>query len=148
MKFRFILLILTLTFLSCDSIEELSLVGQPDVKIRGFENGELALDLLLKIHNPNSRSFKVKNAKFTIAVDDSKVANSSMDKAISIKANSTEVYAFPMKVKLNGDDINLGMLLSTLFKKQIHLKIDGDIKAGSFFISQKFPIEWEENVSL
>lgn len=148
MKFRYIYFILSLVFLSCDSIQELSLVGQPDVKVRGFEKGELALDLLLKINNPNDRTFKVKDADFSIMVNGSKVGSSKMDNSITINGNSTEVYAFPMKIKLNGEELSLNMLLSTFIQKQIHLKVDGSIKAGSFLITQKFPVEWEENVSL
>jgi LEA14-like dessication related protein len=148
MKYKYLFLFLILPFLSCDSIEELSLVGQPDVKVKGFEKGELVLDLILKINNPNDRSFKVKDANFSIHVNGSKVGSSKMDKTISIQANSTEEYAFPMKVKLNGEDLSLGMLLNTFLKKQILLQVDGSIKAGSFLITQKFPVEWEENVSL
>lgn len=148
MKFRYIYFILSLVFLSCDSIEELSLVGQPDVKVRAFEKGELALDLLLKINNPNDRTFKVKDADFSIMVNGSEVGSSKMDNSITINGNSTEVYAFPMKIKLNGEELSLNMLLSTFIQKQIHLKVNGAIKAGSFLITQKFPVEWEENVSL
>jgi len=134
--------------LSCDTIEELNLVGQPEVKVRGFDNGTIMLDLLLEINNPNARNFHVKKADFSLFLNGAAVGNSNLDKGIIIKANSSKTYAFPMKVKLRSEELSLSSLLGTLFKKQMRLKIEGDIKAGSFFISQKFPLVWEENISL
>lgn len=148
MKIYHLLLLFVLTFISCDGIEELSMVGSPDVKIRGFSKGEIELDLIVKIENPNSRSFKVKKASFEVYVNGAKVANSSMSETIIIKANSTDKYFFPMKVKLEGKELSISMLLNTFLNKNIELRVDGNIKAGSFFINQKFPVEWEENISL
>lgn len=148
MKLSSLLLIFTLFLSSCDSFEDLSLVGQPDVKIKGINNGEIELDLLLRIKNPNSRSFKVKDASFAIYVNDANLGNSKMGKNITIDGNSTKEYAFPMKVKLNGEDLSLNLIFSTILQKQIKLRVDGHIKAGTFLINQKFPVEWEENVSL
>lgn len=148
MNIKYLLLVFTLIFFSCDGIEELSLVGRPDVKVRGFSKGEIELDLILKIENPNDRSFKVKKADFVIYVNEANLGSSSMSNSITIKANSTDEYVFPMKVKLNGKDLSFNLLLNTIFQNQIKLRVDGTIKAGSFFINQKFPVEWEENVSL
>ena len=148
MKIYKLFLILSITLLSCDAIEELNLVGQPDVKVRGCDKGEIMLDLLLEINNPNSRSFRVKKADFSIFINDASVGDSHLENSILIKANSSETYAFPMKVKLKAEELSLSSLLGTLFKKQMRLKIEGDIKAGSFAISQKFPVVWEEIISL
>lgn len=148
MKFTYLLLFFTLVLSGCDGYEELSLVGQPDVKIKGVNNGTIELDLILRIENPNSRSFKVKDANFSIYVNDANLGNSKMDKNITIEGNSTKEYAFPMQVKLNGEDFSLGLIFSTIFQKQVKLRVDGHIKAGAFLINQKFPVEWEENISL
>jgi LEA14-like dessication related protein len=148
MKIYKLVLILSITLLSCDAIEELNLVGQPEVKVRGFDNGEIMLDLLLEINNPNSRSFKVKKANFSIFLNGASVGDSHLENTIKINANSSKTYAFPMKVKLKAEELSLSSLLGTLFNKQMRLKIEGDIKAGSLFITQKFPVLWEENISL
>jgi LEA14-like dessication related protein len=148
MKIYQLILILSIALISCDNIEELNLVGQPQVKVRGFDDGAVMLDLLLEINNPNARTFRVKKADFNIFLNGAAVGNSHLDKAISIKANSSKTYAFPMKIKLKSEELSLSSLLGTLFKKQMRLKVEGDIKAGSLFISQKFPVVWEESISL
>ena len=66
----------------------------------------------------------------------------------TINANSSKTYAFPMKIKLKAEELSLSSLLGSLFKKQMRLKVEGDVKAGSFPISQNFPVLWEENISL
>lgn len=148
MKIYKLVLFLSITLLSCDAIEDLNLVGQPEVKVRGFDNGEIMLDLLLEINNPNSRSFRVKKANFSIFLNGAAVGNSHLDNSITINANSSKTYAFPMKIKLKAEELSLSSLLGSLFKKQMRLKVEGDVKAGSFPISQNFPVLWEENISL
>lgn len=118
------------------------------MKVKGIKDGGIALDLILKIHNPNSRSFKVKKATFDIYVDNANVGKSTMNNAIKIEANSTNEYVFPMIVKLNGENLSLGLILNTVFQKKILLKIDGTIKAGTILINQSFEVDWEEEISL
>jgi LEA14-like dessication related protein len=148
MKLYPFLLLIVFTFISCDGFEELNIVGNPDVKIRGINKGEIELDLIVKIENPNARSFKVKKASFEVYVNGAKVAHSTMSNAIVIQANTTDRYFFPMKVKLEGKEFSISMLLNTFINQNIELKVDGTIKAGSFFINQKFPVQWEENIRL
>lgn len=71
-----------------------------------------------------------------------------MTEHIKIDANSTKEYRFPMAVKLNGKDLSFSLILNTVFQKTIHLKIDGNIRAGNLFINQRFPVIWEDEVSL
>ena len=148
MRIYFLFLLSLLFLTSCTGIEDLSMQGQPDVRIKGLKKGEIELDLIVQITNPNSQSFKVKDASFDIYVNDQKMGHSKMVESIKIDGNSTKEYAFPMAVKLNGEDLSLSLILTTLFQKRIKLKLDGSIKAGNLFINQRFPVEWEDNVSL
>jgi len=148
MRIYILFLFSLLSLISCNSIEDLSIKGQPEVRFKGLNKGEIELDLMVQISNPNSQSFKVKEASFDIYVNDQKMGRSKMIESIKIEGNSTKEYAFPMAVKLNGEDLSLSLVLNTLFQKRIKLKIDGNIKAGNFFINQRFPVEWEDNVNL
>jgi LEA14-like dessication related protein len=148
MRIHILFLFSLLFLISCNSIEDLSMKGQPEVRFKGLNKGEIELDLMVQITNPNSQSFKVKDASFDIYVNDQKMGQSKMVESIKIEGNSTKEYAFPMSVKLNGEDLSLSLVLNTLFQKRIKLKIDGSIKAGNFFINQRFPVEWEDNVNL
>ena len=148
MRVYFLLIISVFVLVSCNGFEELTMQGQPDVNIKGIGSDGIALELVVTINNPNSRSFKVKQASFDIFVNDNNVGNTQMSKAIKIEANSTEEYTFPMNVKLNGEDLSINLILSTIFQSRIKLRIKGDVKAGSFLINQSFPVDWEENVSL
>ena len=134
--------------MSCGIYEDLSLIGGPDVEIKGLKDGKIELDLLLTIKNPNSQSFTVKDASFEIHLNDQLIGHSTMNGKRKIKANSTAQYAFPMEIKLDGKDLSLGLLLGSIFQSRINLKIEGDIKAGTIFYNQRFPVEFEERISL
>ena len=71
-----------------------------------------------------------------------------MNKAIKIDGNSIKEYIFPVKVKLGGEDLSLGLLLGGLFKSSLNLKVEGEVKAGTFLINQNFPVEWEDRIKL
>lgn len=143
------MLILSLLVLnSCSNFEELTLRSEPDIKVKGINDGLIELDLIAIIENPNSQSFKVKNADFDIYLNDSKIGHSSMKKAIKIEGNSTKEYTFPVKVKLGDENLSLGLLLGGLFSNSFDLKVKGKVKAGSFLVNQSFPVEWEDQVKL
>jgi LEA14-like dessication related protein len=148
MRIYHFLLLALLVLVSCDGIEDLQLQSQPEVEFKGMNKGSLELDLIVQITNPNKQSFKVKNAAFEIFVNDQNVGSTSMTDQIKINGNSTEEYRFPMAVKLNGKDLSFSLILNTVFQKTIHLKIDGNIRAGNLFINQRFPVIWEDEVSL
>ena len=133
---------------SCSNFEDLSLRSSPDIKIRGLKDGMIEMDLIAIIENPNSQSFKVKNATFDIYLNGSHIGKSTMNEGIKIKANSTQEYTFPVKVKLGSQDLSLGSLLGGLFQSSLNLKVEGEVKAGSFLINQRFPVEWEDRVKL
>lgn len=122
--------------------------SQPDIKIRGLKDGMVEIDLIAIIENPNSQSFKVKNATFDIYLNGSHVGKSTMNEHIKINANTIQEYVFPVKVKLGGKDLSLGSLLGGLFQSSLNLRVEGEVKAGSFLINQRFPVEWEDRVQL
>jgi len=148
MRLTLTILFSSIFLISCGIYEDLSLIGRPDVEIKGINDGYIELDLLLEIDNPNTQSFTVKDASFEISLNDQVIGHSTMSKKTKIKANSRDQYAFPMKIKLDGKDLSLGLLLGSIFQSRINLKIEGDIKAGTFFYNQRFPVEFEEKISL
>ncbi len=148
MRLTLTILFSSLFLISCGIYEDLSLIGRPDVEIKGINDGYIELDLLLEIDNPNTQSFTVKDASFEISLNDQVIGHSTMSEKTKIKANSRDQYAFPMRIKLDGKDLSLGLLLGSIFQSRINLKIEGDIKAGTFFYNQRFPVEFEEKISL
>lgn len=148
MRIQLFLVLSLILFNSCSSFEDLTLRSQPNIEVRGIKDGMIEMDLIAIIENPNSQSFKVKSANFDIFLNDSPIGKSSMNKAIKIDGNSIKEYIFPVKVKLGGDDLSLGMLLGGLFKSAINLKVEGEVKAGTFLINQNFPVEWEDRIKL
>jgi LEA14-like dessication related protein len=145
---KYFLIISVFFLLSCDGFEDLSIIGQPDVKVIGVKDGEIELALSIEIENPNSKSFKVKEAAFDIYINDALMGSTHMKKAIKIEGNSSEMYTFPVNVNINGEGLSLNLILNTIFQSRIKLRVEGNVKAGSLLYNRKIPVEFEENISL
>lgn len=146
-KLSVLFLIISL-FTACNSIEDLELIGSPQIKLSGIDSDGLQLGLVVKIRNPNKYSFQVKKGQFNVQVNGNEVGNAKLAGKVKIDANSTAVYTFPVSASLKGEDLSLDLILSTILRGQFNLKLDGSIKAGSLlFINDTFDVEWEERVS-
>ena len=146
-KLSVLLLIFSL-FTACSSIEDLELIGSPQIKLYGIDGDGLQLGLVVKIRNPNKYSFNVKKGNFNVQIDGNDIGEAKLSDKVKINSNSTEIYTFPVSAKLQGEDLTLDLILSTIMSGQFDLKLDGRIKAGSLlFINDNFDVDWEESVS-
>lgn len=141
------LLFLSNVMLSCHSFEELEVIGEPEIKLYGLEDGNINYGLILNLKNPNSQSFRVKKAEFLVSINGSTVGKSRLADKVTIHGNQTATYTFPMTGSFEGKEYALDLALQSLFGRGFKLGLTGEIKAGSFFIvNYTFPVEWEERV--
>ena len=139
----FILLFIT----SCSDIEDLRIKGQPGVTLLGFDENGIELGIILTIKNPNDRAFKIKKADFDVEINGILVGKATLKKKIKISANKTSTYTFPILAKFNSGELSLSLILKSLSDGNIKLKIDGEIKAGTYLIvNQSFPVSWENRI--
>ena len=68
-KLSALFLIISL-FASCNSIEDLEMIGSPQIKLTGIDGDGLKLGLVVKIRNPNKYSFQVKKGHFNVQIND------------------------------------------------------------------------------
>ena len=136
-------------FSACNSIEDLELIGSPQIKLIGFGDGGIKLGLVTKIRNPNKYSFKVKKGHFNVLINGNEIGDAKLSEKVKINANSTEVYTFPISASLQGKDLSLDLIMNIIMSGQFNLQLDGEIKAGNyFFIYDTFEVEWEGHVGL
>jgi LEA14-like dessication related protein len=133
---------------SCGNFEELSMVGDPEVKFKGIKENQIEYQLIVEIDNPNAQSFNVKKATFDVSIKDKAVGKTKLTEPVKITGKSSEVYTFNMVGTIDDKSESLGIMLGSVFERRIKLTIEGKIKATSFgMISQTFPVEWEESTS-
>ena len=146
-KLSALFLIISL-FASCNSIEDLEMIGSPQIKLTGIDGDGLKLGLVVKIRNPNKYSFQVKKGHFNVQINGNDIGDAKLSEKVKINANSTELYTFPVSAKLQGEDLTLNLILNTIMSGPFDLKLDGSVKAGSLlFINDRFDVDWEERVS-
>jgi len=143
-----VLILLISLFTACNSIEDLELIGSPKIKLNGIDGDGLKLGLVVKIRNPNKYSFNVKKGQFNVQINGNDIGEANLSEKVKIESNSTAVYTFPVSAKLQGEDLTLSLIMSTIMSGQFDLKLDGRVRAGSLlFINDSFDVEWEEQVS-
>jgi len=147
LKKVFILIFIVSQFIACDTIEDLQLVGSPQIEFEGISKDGLDLGLVVQIKNPNQYKFNIKKGDFKIWINGSEMGTAKLSRSVKIEANSNKQYTFPIKASLKGKDVSLMTLLEIGGGGSFKLKIDGEIKASTFLlISNKFDVEWEERV--
>ena len=140
-------IILLIGLSSCGNFEEISLEGEPDVKVESLKDGDITLLISARIHNPNHRSFTVKGAVFDIKLNGTEMGKAVMKENIKIEANSTKVYEFPVHSDIQAGKMGLSFLLGGIFSSTMTLSVEGKVKAGGLFLTQQFPVEWEDEIS-
>lgn len=137
-----------LLFTSCE-FKEIAVQGVEAVNIESFKGGELKGVMNVSLSNPNSMAVTVKSATFDIYAGSMKLGEAKLDESFKIKANSSKTYP----VKLSGSMGNalaggLVGLAGFLGGKNPKITLKGEIKARSFLVSKKIPVEVQTELPL
>ena len=116
-----------------------------NVEKAGFSSSSISMDLVY--FNPNSFSIQLKNADLDIYINDNFVGHTSQEYQITIPRN--EEFALPVKIDVDMQHL-FKNAFSTLFQKEVLIKLKGSIKIGKRNLFIKFPVNYEakENFSI
>lgn len=142
-RFRssFLLLFLLPLLAGCE-FKEIEVQGVESVNVESIKQGSLKGTMNVSLFNPNSMSVKVKAATFEIFAGSVKLGDAKLDKSFKINGNSTETY--PVKLSGNlGNTLAGGLvgLAGMLSGNNPKITLKGEVKAGTLFVSKKFPVE-------
>ena len=118
----------------------------PEVQLAGLEITDLSLShanflARLQVYNPNSISLDIKGLKFTLFLNDVRVADGQSTKPMSIAAEESGEAV----VRLSSSFFNLFQLTRKLQDQdQIAFRIDGEVTVGGLgILNTTIPIERE-----
>ena len=147
--FRISTLFFTLLVLnSCFDYKDVEFKGMQGFNIEDRTDDAITIRVDMKVNNPNNYNIKVKKSTLDVYLNNKYVGKTKMKKSVVLKKKREGVY--PVYLKTTGKDLMKSAMgsLGSLLSGQINLGVKGDVKAGAYGISKKFPIDVTQNVSL
>jgi LEA14-like dessication related protein len=147
LKYTFLFVIAAITFASCGSIQPLSISKVENVKLKNFSSSAASIEVTMVVSNPNPYRFKMVDNHLDLFLNKTEMGRVNIKEKIIIPRKSERAYTFVVETQFS----NLAMgsipsLVNMFLSKQLELKLVGDVKVRSMFISKRFPIEIIERV--
>ncbi|TXE17434.1 LEA type 2 family protein [Psychroserpens burtonensis] len=147
-----LLLIVTMSILSCAVKEKPIFKGIEDIKVVDSNSRLITLTATVLFENPNDLGGSLKSDAISIYVNDIKLAKLSSE---SFDVPERKEFTIPLKVDISTDSIlkmrgtdAIGSLLNSLINKQIKVQYKGDLIYKTFGFSYTYPIDETEMVKL
>jgi LEA14-like dessication related protein len=97
------------------------------------------------VENPNWYALKVKKSNVEVLIENKKMGTVFLDKNIKFKRKSDIEHSIPLRATLEKGA--LLQLMQYSMKDEIQLNIKGKVRAGIFFFSKTFPVDYKRSIS-
>lgn len=111
----------------------------------GFVSSNLTVDLIY--YNPNNFGLELNRTDLDIYLDSNFLGHSSQDFQVAIPKR--DLFTVPLKVELDMKNL-LKNGLSSLFKREVSIRILGKVKVGKAGVFKSFPVDYTtvQNIEL
>lgn len=132
---------------SCGNFEEIE-IGEPkEVKIRGFEDNFLIVDIALPVNNPTIHRVSIKEMDVRVFLNDKYIGKLLIDEKVSIKPKKDTVYNLPVKIRL-ANVLGTAFIMMNMNKgSQSEVRFEGEIKAKALMITKTIEIKESKKIN-
>lgn len=125
---------------SCRSPKDLVFREFNNLKVDnlGFSNAHLTLNLVY--YNPNNFGMELNRTDFDIFIDSTLLGHSLQE--IQVAIPKRDIFTIPLKVDLDMKNL-LKNGMTTLFKKDIRIKVVGKVRVGKGGVLKTFNVDYE-----
>ena len=133
-------LLLTLLLVSCSTPKELEYRDFRNFSIQkiGFSTSSAKMDMIY--YNPNGFGLQLKRTELDIFVNGVLLGHSSQEYQITIPKK--EQFIIPITMDIDMKNL-IKNSLTTLFNKEVNVKVTGSIKVGKANVFISFPVNYE-----
>lgn len=144
-KKQLILFVLPL-ILSCGNLENIE-IGEPqNIKVRGFEDNYLLVDVELPVNNPSFYTINISDMDVRVFLNDRFLGKLIIDEKIKIKPKQSTIYKLPVKIRI-ANILGTAFIMMNMKKgKEAAVKFEGEVKARSFLLFKTIEINETRNV--
>lgn len=147
MKFKTLLILLSVFFFSCKPLEELNVSNVESFNMTKITTEKLEGEIGIKINNPNKMGFSIYPSEFAINFSGMDLGKARLYKKVRIAGNSEKVYIFKLNSYLSA--INPMDLLQVLGSEKLgNIEVKGNLKVGKFLVRRKIPVSYIDKVKL
>lgn len=147
-KNKWLLAILLPFLVSCGNFENIE-IGEPqNIKVRGFEENYLLIDIDLPINNPTVHFINVTELDVRVFLNDRYLGKLIIDERIRLKPKQSNTYKLPVKIRI-ANILSTAFIMMNLKKGQeAKIKFEGKVKARSLFFFKTIEISETQKVKL
>ena len=127
LKFTTFLLIISILTIGCD-LQEVYVDEVSHIELTHLSSTRIGLNVYIPIHNPNNINFKITGIDLDVLVNGSEVGKITNSGDVKILKKSSEVYPFPVDVKIAGIVKSAMVLLSLAGKDRAVISVQGDLE--------------------
>lgn len=124
---------------SCIEYEQVNVVSIGKISIETFEGSTADVNVNVELENANFFGIKIKPSALDVYVEDEYVGQALLKEKVKIKRNSTQIYN--AKIKLVGVDGVLRKAIKYMLKKDLKIRLTGNVKGSVYGIPKKVFID-------
>lgn len=125
---------------SCSKPKEIEYKEFKNFKVENLNSANATVKLDVVYYNPNNMGLQLKRTDLDIYIDGTYLGKTSQDYQISIPKKSN--FTIPLEVKVDAKNI-LKNMFTTLFSKEVTVKVTGKVKVGKANIFINYPVNYE-----
>jgi hypothetical protein len=143
-------LVAALTFgaVSCRDIKNLEFTGLKGFTVEHIASDGIKGEVHVGIRNPNGFGFRIKKSVFDVSYAGVSLGQAKLAKAVRIRGNEERTYGFSLESDFREKNLTDVMKLLGGASRREALEVKGDLRAGTLFITRKFPLSLREPVKL
>lgn len=147
MKFKILIILLSLSFLSCRDFKEITVTDVDSFYLNKITTENIEAEIKLKINNPNSIRFSIYPSEFDVTFSGMRLGKAKLNKRVRLDGKSEKVYTFKLNSKIS--DLNpLDALRLLNLEKLGNIEVKGDLKVGKFYLKKKLPVNYTDKVKI
>lgn len=145
MNRKYWLILVVFIIASCNSYQDVEFKGTENLKLGKLEGKKISITFDARLENQNGYTIKIKPSDLEVFIDNVQLGTIHLDEKIKIKRKSESLVEVPLTVELGPNALlNIAKIM---VKKNVNLRLTGDVKGGVWFISKKQHIDETREIS-
>ena len=142
---RFFLLFLL--FLTSCNLESPRITSVKSIRLHELSNDGAKVKIGIVVSNPNKHTIKIRGGRLEVFVNNSDIGTIDIPDTIELPKNSEELYYLHLQTNYSQIINSLPGFITMFTRKSAEVRVQGQIKAGAYFLRKTFPINVTQNIS-
>lgn len=133
-------LITLFLFTSCKGVTDIEVTGADGFEYKGMDNNSLLFSVNIRMHNPSSLTFRIREVNLKTVVDGNYLGTISTNDKIKVPAQSDSSYRVTFNLQLTNLLTGASTIYSLSRKEVVTVEVQGYVKARSMLVVKKVDV--------